>query len=191
MASDLAVDIAWQPLTPGERRTLLALARDAIGTALQGAPLPAVASPSPALLRPTAAFVSLHIGATLRGCVGTVTADRPLYIAVAETARSAAFDDPRFPPLNDAELRATSIEISRLGPLVPVRPEQVEPGLHGVCIRFNEHRGLFLPQVATRYQWDRVTLLDELCLKAMLPPDAWRSPAAELLVFEAEVFEEQ
>jgi len=181
---------ALHPLTGAERSTLLRLARRRIGCAVQGAGEPVVdASILTAALRaPGAAFVSLHRGHTLRGCVGTLSADRPLYETVAAMAVAAAVDDPRFEPLTAAELPGVSIEISRLGPLVPAQPDQVVVGAHGVSISRGGRRAVFLPRVAVEQGWTRDQLLRELCLKAGLPPEAWRSPEARLYVFVAEVF---
>ena len=82
------------------------------------------------------------------------------------------------------------IEISRLSPMLPARPDDVQPGVHGVCVTHERHRAVFLPQVATTQNWDRDTLLSELCRKAQLAPDAWRLPDCRLTVFVAEVFGE-
>ncbi len=176
------------PLTPDERRALLWLARESIRSALDDEPLPVPRELTPPLLELSAAFVSLHIQHDLRGCVGTLLAEHALHITVAQRARAAAFDDPRFTPLTAAELAAVEIEISRLSRLLPVRAADVQPGIHGVHVRAGEHRAVFLPQVAPRYGWDAETLLRELCCKAMLPPDAWQSPETTLEIFEAEVF---
>jgi hypothetical protein len=70
-------------------------------------------------------------------------------------------------------------------------PEEIYPGRHGVCVTQGDHRGVFLPQVALEYQWDRDMLLRELCRKASLPPDAWKRPGTTLMLFEAEVFGEE
>jgi len=177
-------------LTPSERSELLWLARQSIRTALRGEDPPTLSPLTPALSAPSAVFVSLHQHNNLRGCIGTLLADRPLHETVAHTARAAALDDPRFPALTEPELGSVDIEISRLGPLVPAAPERVRVGVHGVSLRFGEHRSIFLPQVATLYGWDRDTLLRELCEKAMLPPDAWQHPETQLMIFEAEVFGE-
>jgi AmmeMemoRadiSam system protein A len=178
------------PLTAMERSDLLWLARASIRSAFDPQAPPAQITLTLPLLEPTAAFVSLHHEGRLRGCVGTVTADKPLHEAVEHMARAAAFDDPRFRPLLAAELAAIDIEISRLSRMVPARPEDVQPGIHGVCVTSSEHRAVFLPQVATTHKWDRDTLLDELCQKALLPRNAWRQPGCDLLVFVAEVFGE-
>ena len=179
-----------QPLTDAERSALLRLARRSIGHAVGAAGEPVVdeSTLTPALRAPGAAFVSLHRDHTLRGCVGTLSADRPLYEAVAAMAAAAAVNDPRFEPLTAAELTGLCIEISRLGPLVPAQPDQVVVGVHGVSIARGGRRAVFLPRVAVEQGWTRERLLRELCLKASLPPDAWTSAAATLCVFVAEVF---
>jgi uncharacterized protein len=177
-------------LTPAERRVLLMLARESLEMALQGLDVPRLAEPTVALLEYTGAFVSLHQGERLRGCVGTIAAERPLYVAVARMARAAAFDDPRFPPLTAIELSDVTIEVSRLSPTMPARPEDVQPGHHGVCVQHGVHRAVFLPQVATHYGWNRETLLNELCGKALLPEDAWRQAETCITVFVAERFSE-
>jgi AmmeMemoRadiSam system protein A len=187
MSTDTA---AFLPLTPAERHELLWLARESIHAALHGTASPECRALTPALDAPGAAFVSLHQQHRLRGCIGTLTAERPLYRTVMQMALSAAFDDPRFPPLTKSELPSAQIEISRLSPLVPASPEEICPGRHGVCMTQGDHRGVFLPQVALEYHWDRETLLRELCRKAFLPPDAWRRPGTTLTLFEAEVFGE-
>ncbi len=178
-------------LTVAERRELLRLARESIRAALEDEDPPMTAAFTPALCEPTAVFVSLHRDGQLRGCVGTLSAERPLHEAVVWTARSAALNDPRFPPLGTAELADVEIEISCLSRLMPAQPEQVRPGSHGVCLRCGEHRAVFLPQVATLYNWDREQLLRELCRKAMLPPDAWRRAETSLQVFSTEVVADQ
>jgi AmmeMemoRadiSam system protein A len=110
-----------------------------------------------------------------------------LYLAVAETARAAAFDDSRFSPVTKQEAVELGISLSVLSRLFPIRPDEVEVGLHGLVISFGSHRGLLLPQVPVEYDWDRETFLGQTCRKAGLPPDAWRKGAA-LEAFTAEVF---
>lgn len=186
--SDDSASGVWPPLTQDERRELLQVARNSIRAGLRGDSGPTLAAPSPTLIRPAGAFVSLHRNGHLRGCVGSLCADRPLWTTVAEMARAAAFDDPRFPPLREGELVDIEIEISRLGPLSPVRAEDVVPGRHGIVVQRGERRGVLLPQVSQRYGWDRETFLAEVCQKALLPAGAWRAPDTRIEVFEAEVF---
>jgi uncharacterized protein (TIGR00296 family) len=87
------------------------------------------------------------------------------------------------------EAEGVRIEISVLTPLQPVRPEDVQAGVHGLMIQKGTKRGLLLPQVAVEHGWDRETLLTQLCVKAGLPADTWREEA-ELYSFTAEVFGE-
>lgn len=189
LADGALVDL--EPLSSSERADLLRLARASIVTAFDpNAPQARIAL-TQRLIELTAAFVSLHCEGRLRGCVGTVTADKPLHETVAHMAYSAAFDDPRFPPLEAGELPAIEIEISRLSRMVPAEPVMIQPGVHGVCISCGSQRAVFLPQVATTHGWDRDTLLDELCRKAFLPSSTWRLPGCELMVFVAEVFGER
>ncbi len=179
------------PLTSSERLCLLDHARRSIAAALRGETGPDCDGLTPALSEPGAAFVSLHREERLRGCIGTLTADRPLYQTVAHMAVSAAFDDPRFPPLALEELPGLEIEISRLSALVQAHPDDIDPTRHGVSLTIGEQRAVFLPQVARQCGWDRDTLLNQLCRKAWLPPEAWRHPTAAFLVFEAEIFSEK
>jgi AmmeMemoRadiSam system protein A len=190
MTSLEPISTALPCLSLSERRELLRIARASLCAAVRGEMFSVVHGPSSTLGEPGAAFVSLHQQRRLRGCIGTVVAERPLDETVARMTRAAALDDPRFSPLAEAEIAAVDIEISRLGPLIPAHAEQVLPGRHGVSVRRGEFRGVFLPQVATLYNWDRETLLTELCRKALLPPDAWTRPDTELMVFSAEVFGE-
>lgn len=171
------------------RDQLLRLARAAITARVHGGPPP----PLPAdarLAQPAGAFVTLHRGGDLRGCIGHVEADQPLSQVVAACAVSACSADPRFPPVTSRELEALDIEVSVLGPLVPVeRLDQIEVGRHGLVVEQGWHRGLLLPQVATEWGWDRDTFVEQTCHKAGLPRDAWQS-GARLWTFEAEVFGE-
>lgn len=145
--------------------------------------------PSEHLSEPRGVFTTLYTNGKLRGCVGYPGAILPLYRAVVETARAAASDDPRFSPLNKEEQQNLRISISVLSQLRPISPEQIEIGRHGVVISKNGLRGLLLPQVAIEHGWDCATFLDQVCLKAGLAPNAWRSDAA-IEGFTAETFAE-
>jgi AmmeMemoRadiSam system protein A len=178
-------------LTVPERGELLRLARDSIAASLRRSPSPHLATPTPSQLAPNGVFVSLHMQAELRGCVGTLTTDRPLHQSVSRLAVVAAFDDPRFPPLREPELSAICIEISRLTTPIPVTPDALVVGRDGVCVAHGEHRAVLLPQVAPEHGWDAERLLREVCRKAQLPEDVWRLPDCEILRFEAECFSDR
>jgi uncharacterized protein len=171
-----------------ERELLLRLAHDSIQSALEDRDLD-LTPPSAHLAEPRGAFTTLHLQGKLRGCIGYVFATDSLYQTVADTARAAAFDDPRFEPVTPAEAPKLRVEISVLSPLQSIVPAEVEVGRHGLIVTHGNRRGLLLPQVAIEWEWDRETFLAQTCLKAGLPADAWQR-GAELQGFTAEVFGE-
>ena len=138
--------------------------------------------------RPGGAFVSIHIGDHLRGCVGYPESDLPLTEVIQRCAVSAATSDTRFPALNPSELPLVSIEISVLGPIEPVADiSEIEVGRHGLIAQLGHRRGLLLPQVATEWSLGPEEFAGHTCRKAGLLFDAWRT-GAQLFKFEAEVF---
>lgn len=183
----LAVDTP--EYSPAERELLLNLAHRSIEADLHETSLD-LDPPTSHLAEPRGAFTTLHLQGALRGCIGYVLATQPLYVTVAHTAKAAAFEDPRFPPLTAAELANLKVELSVLSPLTPIRPEDVIVGKHGLVVTDGIRRGLLLPQVPVEWDWDRETFLAQTCLKAGLPPDAWKH-GAQLQAFTAEVFGER
>lgn len=173
-----------------ERELLLKLAHRSIDTALRGEEEMDITAPSSHLAEPRGAFTTLHLHGKLRGCIGYLSPLRSLFQTVAETARAAAFDDPRFPPVTPEEAKELKIEISVLSPLHPIRPEDVVVGKHGLVVTMAHHRGLLLPQVPVEWAWNRETFLAQTCLKAGLPSLSWQH-GAQLQAFTAEVFGEQ
>lgn len=171
-----------------ERALLLRLAHDSILSALDvseaGLPLD---PPTPHLAEPRGVFTSLYLRRELRGCVGYVLPVNPVYRAVAETARAAAFEDERFPPVTCEQAPHLEIELSILSPPQPISPDAVEIGRHGLLITQDGRRGLLLPQVPVEHNWDRVKFLEQTCRKAGLPLDAWKN-GARIEAFTAEVF---
>lgn len=145
--------------------------------------------PTPRLEQNFGAFVTLKINHELRGCIGHIIGDGPLHHTVAEMAAAAAFRDPRFPGLTQAELPRVTIEISILSPLVRCSaPGQIEVGRHGLLMRRGNRSGLLLPQVPVEWGWSRDQFLAQTCRKAGLPVDAWRDPGTDIYWFEAVVF---
>ena len=180
-------------LTPEQRNQLLSIARRSIEAVLAGhRPDLGGVSLDPVLTRPSGAFVTLHeAGGELRGCIGSIQAVAPLFQAVSSSAINAAFRDPRFFPVTPEELPALHIEISVMSPIEAVtNVEEVEVGRDGLIVSRGSRAGLLLPQVASEHGWDRETFLRQTCVKAGLPPDAWRSPDCRIERFSAEVFAE-
>lgn len=180
-------------LSDDHRKTLLRIARQSIAAVLGGrAPEWKAHDFDEVLRRPAGAFVTLktHEG-DLRGCIGSIQAVEPLYKAVASSAISAAFRDPRFPPLRAGELEHLELEISVMGPIeVVTNIEDIVIDRDGLIISRGRNAGLLLPQVATEYGWDRQTLLQQTCMKAGLPRDAWRADDCRIQKFSAVVFGE-
>jgi AmmeMemoRadiSam system protein A len=116
--------------------------------------------------------------------------DMPLWVNVRDSAVAAARDDPRFLPVAPSELAALAIEISVLEPPRPVaEPEEFVAGRHGIVVERGGCRALLLPQVAGEMGWTENQMLDAVCRKAGLRPDAWRDPATHLFVFESVCFD--
>ncbi len=139
-------------------------------------------------MEPRGVFTTLYLGGQLRGCVGYALPIRPLYLAVGETARAAAFEDSRFWPVTTEEACQLRISLSVLSRLFPIAPAQVEVGRHGLLISDGARRGLLLPQVPLEHGWDRETFLDQTCRKAGLPLAAWRRSGVDIQAFTADVF---
>ena len=180
-------------LTHEQRNQLLSIARRSIEAVLAGhRPDLGGVSLDPVLTQPSGAFVTLHeAGGELRGCIGSIQAVAPLFQAVSSSAINAAFRDPRFFPVTPEELPALHIEISVMSPIEAVtNVEEIEVGRDGLIVSRGSRAGLLLPQVASEHGWDRETFLRQTCVKAGLPPDAWRSPDCRIERFSAEVFAE-
>jgi AmmeMemoRadiSam system protein A len=167
------------------------MARQTIAHFLGTNAFPHFAVTQPALLQERGAFVTLRKHGELRGCIGHLIGDRPLYLVVQNMAVSAAVADQRFPPVTEEELSDLEIEISVLSPLEQVESvDQIQVGLHGVIIRRGLNQAVYLPQVAPEQGWGREEMLENLCLKAGLSKEAWKKAGTQFYVFTAEVFEE-
>ncbi|MDR1808711.1 MAG: AmmeMemoRadiSam system protein A [Propionibacteriaceae bacterium] len=168
-------------LPPEAGTTLTRLARQAIARRLGLADGSADEPQRPPdwLLADGATFVTLTIDGDLRGCIGSLQAYQPLGDDVAQNAQSAAFRDPRFPPLTRAEFNRVAIEVSVLAPPQPMTftseqdaLDQLRPGVDGVILVAGGHRATFLPQVWEDLP-DKRLFLAHLKRKAGLRPDFW------------------
>ena len=177
------------PLSEADQQFLLRLARRALEESVRHDSLPEVEAPPGPLREKCGAFVTLHKMGRLRGCIGYLESLKPLYQTICECAMAAALRDPRFDAVTPEELPVLHLEISVLSPLVEIAPDQVEVGRHGLLISRGGQRGVLLPQVPVEWKWNREQFLEETCLKAGLPPDAWRH-GAKIQAFTAQVFGE-
>ncbi len=176
-------------LSTADKKRLLEIAFETIKSYVESGEMPSFDVKSAALLADGAAFVSLHKRGQLRGCIGHIEARDALWSTVRDVAIAAATQDPRFPAVSKDELALLDLEISVMTPLKRVKSvEDIKIGLHGLMMVRGFRSGLLLPQVATEYKWTREEFLQHTCMKAGLPPDAWKDQKTEIYSFEAEVF---
>ncbi len=179
-------------LSMDDKRWLLRLAREALEAAVRGDdPPPVDRSALPAALTWRAScFVTLTIGGRLRGCIGGLAAERPLYEDVQLRAAQSGLRDYRFSPVRPDELAGIEIEVSVLTtplPLAYTSPDdlaaQLRPGVDGVVLQQGGRKATFLPQV-----WEHAPeperFLGMLCEKLGLPADAWRKLPLEALTYQ-------
>lgn len=182
-------------LSQEDRQVLLSLARKTILYAMEKREIPELedlgVTCSEAVKSPRAAFVTLKKHGELRGCIGDIFPQRPLYKSVITNAVYAAFADRRFTPLQKDEYDQIRIEISALTAPSPVASARaIRIGTDGMVLSKGGRSAVFLPQVAPEQGWDLETTLMHLSVKAGLAPDAWKD-GASFQVFQAEVFGEQ
>ena len=181
-------------LTEDDKKQLLTLARKTIVSALRTRRVPQASelgvTISDAMKCPRAVFVTLKKNSQLRGCIGDIFPQRPLYRSVIRNAINACVNDRRFLPVTEAECKDITIEISALTVPEPVASADIiRIGIDGVVLSKDGHSAVFLPQVAPEQGWDVNQMLTRLSLKAQLPADAWKE-GASFLVFQAVVFGE-
>jgi len=144
----------------------------------------------PKLKENLGAFVTLKINNNLRGCIGYIIGQKPLFDTVVEAAEQSAFSDPRFPQLTKEELEKVQIEISVLSHFTAIESyDEIEVGKHGLLLD-EGGRAVLLPQVATEHNYDRAQFLSSLCHKAGLYGEYWKERVLKLKVFTALVFSE-
>lgn len=168
-----------------------AFARDIVEAGVRGLQ-PRAAAPADLDAPFGGVFVTLKKLGRLRGCMGTLDTSQPLSETVRYAARTAALEDPRFPPVAEGELPDLSVEVSILSQPWPMTSiDELRIGVHGIIVRNGPRRGLFLPQVAVEHRFDKEIFLSRCCSeKAGLPPLAWKDDATEVLLFKADVFSE-
>ncbi|MGA3292370.1 MAG: AmmeMemoRadiSam system protein A [Candidatus Acidiferrales bacterium] len=175
-----------------ERKLLLEVARLAVTAAVERREslLALPQDADAALVSFGGAFVTLHRGRRLRGCIGQIASSESLVEVVAYCAKAAALEDPRFRPVQPEELSEIEIELSILSRPAEIPPERIEAGRHGLMVSQGWRRGVLLPQVAAEFQWTAERLLEETCIKAGFERDAWKDAETKIQAFTAEVFRE-
>jgi AmmeMemoRadiSam system protein A len=145
----------------------------------------------PRLEEARGAFVTLKEHGELRGCIGYITPMKSLAETVRDVAAYAALEDTRFTPVTVQELPLLEYEISVMSPLRRVLDiKQIKVGKHGLIMKQGETEGLLLPQVPTEEHWGRDEFLEQTCVKAGLPRQAWKDDGTDIFMFTALVFGE-
>jgi uncharacterized protein (TIGR00296 family) len=183
-------------LTLEEGRFLVRLARKSIESSLKGEE-PEIPRAGERLREKRGVFVTLTKKGELRGCIGFPFPFLPLVEATVKAAVSAAFEDPRFPPLRREEFGEVLIEVSVLDEpeIIQVKnpreyPKAIKIGEHGLIVEGFGTSGLLLPQVAVEWNWDAEEFLSQCCMKAGLPPDMWLTKEVRISRFTAQIFTE-
>ncbi|MGE4267780.1 MAG: AmmeMemoRadiSam system protein A [Deferribacterales bacterium] len=166
---------------------LLKTARNSIKDKLYGSAADCGETPEDLDFR-SGCFVTIHLRKRLRGCIGNFRDDIGIVENVKDMARQAAFADPRFGPVSKDEFAMCELEISVLSPMIPAAAEEIKVGRDGIYIIKGYNRGVLLPQVAKEHYWDRETFLEQTCVKAGLPQDAYKDKDTTIFRFEALVF---
>jgi AmmeMemoRadiSam system protein A len=178
-------------LSAQEKKALLAIARQAIVESIKTGKEYIEPREEKRLNQRNGCFVTIKQDGQLRGCIGNFQSELPLFREVAQMALASSTQDPRFYPMKHSDLDNFTLEISVLSPLQKIEDiNEIEVGKHGIYIEKSFHRGVLLPQVAVEHNWDRITFLQQTCVKAGLPTDAWEADDSEIYVFSAQVFGE-
>jgi uncharacterized protein (TIGR00296 family) len=177
---------------------LIMLAREAVSAYFQGKEITVSKDIKDEFGEDAGVFVSLYLGGDLIGCIGIPRPTMALYKAVIQSAKGAAFEDPRFPPLRKDQFDRLRIEISVLTEPEVIEvdkpedyPEKIEIGKDGLMIKDEFGSGLLLPQVAVEWKWKPKEFLEQTCRKAGLEPDCWCNNKRNVYKFQAQVFAEE
>ena len=168
------------------------IARTSVETAVRDRKMYLVGSTGfPRLEEARGAFVTLKEHGELRGCIGYITPMKSLAETVRDVAAYAALEDSRFTPVTAQELPLLEYEISVMSPLRRVLDiKEIKVGKHGLIMKQGDIEGILLPQVPVEEHWDRDTFIEETCLKAGLPRQAWKDDDTDIFMFTALVFGE-
>lgn len=182
-------------LTPASQKALLSLARKTLEQWLQFQKHPSPEGLTEELQKTGhGMFVTLKNKEELRGCIGCLNSEDPLWKLAMEYAVESSRDSRfTFHPVRFSELQELTLEISVLSPLRQIKDyRETLLGTHGIVIEKGWNRGVFLPQVAKETGWTLEEYWENLAHhKAGLPPNAYQSKEAVLYVFEALVFSEK
>jgi len=183
-------------LSPEQGKKLIKLARESIASEFSKKEHPIDSSIKKEFGEEQGVFVTLHIKGELRGCIGFPEPIMPLWNAIVDSAKTAAFEDPRFNALTEKEFKDIEIEVSVLTKpkLIKAKPEyypkKIKIGTDGIIIEKRYNKGLLLPQVAPEQGWNAEEFLEGICMKAGLSPGSWKDEKCKLYKFQAQIFSE-
>lgn len=182
---------ADQTLNRKDQQILLGIARKTLEEYVKNGTTLHVEAKEKNLMEKRGAFVTLTKNGALRGCIGYILPVAPLYKTISDMAIAASSRDPRFPPVSQRELKDIHIGISVLSSLKLISDiNEVEVGKHGLYMTRGNNSGILLPQVATEHGWKRDEFLNHTCIKAGLPPQAWKDKSIQIYTFSAQIFSE-
>ncbi|WMN89016.1 AmmeMemoRadiSam system protein A [Vibrio parahaemolyticus] len=142
-------------LTQEAKTRLLQMVWQVLDEALRGNGLKLPPEPDlKELLKPAACFVTLQHHGKLRGCIGSLEANEPLWLNVCKNAYASGFQDSRFLPLTLSDRSGLNVDISVLSNLKPLTNHgeatllaTLRPGIDGLLLEDEWHRAVFLPSV--------------------------------------------
>ena len=184
--------IVYSPLDIEVQKELVTMARETIEHYLEKQAVPEFNCSYDVMRENRGVFVTLTKNGRLRGCIGHHESDQPLYKLVPQMAAAAAFQDPRFPPVQSHELDHIKIKVSvYLTNVYKINSlDEFQMGEHGIIMRKGNRGATFLPEVPQEAGWTSVEQeMHHLCRKAGLPLDAWKN-GAEFWVYKTQVFDE-
>lgn len=179
-------------LSEKQKKLLLSIAREAIKSIFTDEKIPDPDfEKEPLLNTRSGAFVTLTKKGKLRGCIGYIESDRPLFETIRDAAISAAKHDTRFSPVTEKELNEIDLEISILSKPFPMKSyEDIVIGQHGLILEERGRRGLLLPQVPVEHGMNKEEYLDAICNKTGFSSSLWREKLLHIKLFTATVFGE-
>lgn len=187
-------------LTLEQGQYLVSLAREAIDKYLASGRKAVPSRAEGALSEKRGVFVTLetHPSHELRGCIGYPFPIKELALSVVDCALSAAFEDPRFPPVEKGEMEKLVAEVSVLSVPQELKAKspaeivkKIKVGRDGLMLHYGYSSGLLLPQVPVEWNWNEEEFLCQVCEKAGLPRSMWQSPSAKISSFSAQIFSEK
>ncbi len=184
-------------LSSAEGAMLVSLARESISASFDNRELDVPEEYRQTFSFSSGVFVALRKFGRLRGCLGYARTSQPLYESLISASRSAAFQDPRYPPLNSSELSRIEIEVSLLTEPLALKKDRpsdvlksITVGKDGIILSNNNFAGLMLPQAAAKDAWSTEDFLKYTCTMFGLNEAAWLDPKSRLYKFRAKVFNE-